>query len=79
MDATGAASVRVALRPENEAMKRLPWIDGETFNPGYLMRALPVLPRRLDTPEWTHSQEYWVEKDALPEVNLDDAVFVYTD
>lgn len=78
MDATGAATVRVALRPEDEAMERLPWIDGETFNPGYLMRALPILPRRLDTPDWTHSQEYWVEKDALPEVDLDDTVFVYT-
>jgi len=78
MDAANAATVRVALRPEDEGMERLPWIDAETFNPGYLMRALPILPRRLDKPEWTHSQEYWVEKDALPVVNLDDAVFVYS-
>jgi len=77
MEANCLASVQVALRPEDKGLELLPWIDGETFNPGYLMRALPILPKRLDKPEWTHSQEYWLEKEALPAVRFDDAVFVY--
>lgn len=77
MDAIGARRVSVALRPEDADMELLPWIDGETFNPGYLMRGVHLLPRRGSKPEWAHSQDYWWEKDALPEVDLDDAAFVY--
>ncbi|WP_242445955.1 flavin-containing monooxygenase [Sphingopyxis lindanitolerans] len=77
MDAIDARKVMVALRDEDADMPLLPWIDGETFNPGYLMRDVHLLPRRGDKPEWTHSQDYWWEKDALPQVDLDDDAFVY--
>ena len=77
MDRVGARKVMVALREEDADMTLLPWIDGETFNPGYLMRDVRLLPKRGDKPEWTHSQDYWWEKDALPQVDLDDAAFVY--
>jgi len=55
-----------------------PWIDGELFNPGYLMRGLHLLPRSGSSREWAHSQDYWWEKDALPLVDLDDPVFTYS-
>lgn len=77
MDELGAAKVTVTLRPEDDGMELLPWIDGETFNPGYLMRGVHLLPKRGDKPEWAHSQDYWWEKDALPQVDLDDAAFIY--
>lgn len=77
MDAIDARKVMVALRDEDADMPLLPWIDGETFNPGYLMRDVHLLPRRGNKPEWTHNQDYWWEKDALPQVDLDDAAFVY--
>jgi hypothetical protein len=79
MDALGARKVEVALRPEDEDMLLLPWIDDEVFNPGYLMRGMHLLPRRGDKPEWAHSQDYWWERDVLPLVDLDDAAFVYDD
>lgn len=77
MDAKGAKKVEVALRPQDRDMKLSSWIDPENFNPGYLMRGMHLLPKRGDKPEWQHSQDYWVEKDELPKIDLDDAAFVY--
>ena len=77
MEAKGARMVVPALRPEDAGMALLPWIDPENFNPGYLTRGLHLLPRRGDKPEWAHTQDHWVEKDALPAIDLDDAAFRY--
>ena len=77
VEQNGATRVDVALRPEDEDMELLPWIDPENFNPGYLMRAMDLLPRRGDKPEWQHSQDYWREKDEIPAIDLDGPEFVY--
>jgi cation diffusion facilitator CzcD-associated flavoprotein CzcO len=77
MKAKGAARVTVALRPEDHNMPLLPWLDPENFNPGYMMRGMHLLPKRGDKPEWQHTQDYWREKDELPAIDLDDAVFHY--
>jgi cation diffusion facilitator CzcD-associated flavoprotein CzcO len=77
MDQKGVKRVVPALRPQDEDMPRLTWIDPENFNPGYLMRGMHLLPRRGDKPEWQHSQDYWAEKDAIPTIDLDDPAFVY--
>ncbi|WGM37898.1 NAD(P)/FAD-dependent oxidoreductase [Caulobacter sp. NIBR1757] len=78
MKAKGAARVEPILRPEDEGMKLLPWIDPENFNPGYLMRGMHLLPKAGDRPEWRHTQDYWAEKDALPKVDLDAPEFLYS-
>jgi len=78
MDARQARIVRVALRPEDEGMELLPWIDPENFNPGYLQRGLHLLPKCGNTPEWAHTQDHWLEKDALPGIDLEDAAFRYS-
>ena len=54
------------------------WIDPENFNPGYLMRAMHLLPKRGNKPEWQHTQDYWTEKDVIPAIDLDGPEFVYT-
>ena len=77
MDDIGAKRVEVALRPEDEGMQILPWIEEDNFNPGYLMRGLDAMPRRGDKPEWRHNQDYWAEKDAFPRIDLRGAEFVY--
>ncbi|RYF95453.1 MAG: NAD(P)/FAD-dependent oxidoreductase [Caulobacteraceae bacterium] len=77
MKARGAVRVEPTLRPEDEGMQLLPWIDPENFNPGYLMRGMHLLPRAGDRPEWRHTQDYWAEKDALPKVDLDAPEFLY--
>ena len=78
MDARQARIVRVALRPEDEGMELLPWIDPENFNPGYLQRGLHLLPKCGDKPEWAHTQDHWLEKDTLPAIDLEDAAFRYS-
>jgi cation diffusion facilitator CzcD-associated flavoprotein CzcO len=77
MDRIGARSVSVALRALDRDMPLLPWIDPENFNPGYMMRAMHLLPKRGDKPEWQHNQDYWSEKDQIPTIDLCDAAFVY--
>jgi cation diffusion facilitator CzcD-associated flavoprotein CzcO len=77
MQAMGAKKVEAALRPEDRDMALLPWMDPDNFNPNYLMRAMHLLPRRGDRPEWRHSQDYWAERKELPEIDLDDTVFHY--
>jgi cation diffusion facilitator CzcD-associated flavoprotein CzcO len=78
MEERGAKRVEVALRPEDRDMELLPWIDPENFNPGYLMRAMDLLPKRGAKPEWQHSQDYWREKDELPTIDLDGPEFIYS-
>ena len=77
MKQTGARRVEVALRPEEQDMPRLSWIDTENFNPGYVLRGMHLLPKRGDRPEWQHTQDYWTEKDAFPAIDLNDKTFVY--
>lgn len=77
MRETGARKVEVALRPEDKDMTLGPWIDPDNFSPGYLMRAMHLLPQRGDKPEWQHSQDYWTEKDQFPLIDLAGAEFVY--
>ena len=77
MKSIGASQATPTLRPEDDDMPLLPWIDPENFNPGYLMRGMHLLPKRGDKADWQHSQDYWSDKDDLPAIDLNDAVFVY--
>jgi len=77
MDETGAKKVTVAMRPQDQDMPLLSWIDPENFNPGYMMRAMHLLPKRGNKPEWQHSQDYWSEKDQFSAIDLRNAAFVY--
>jgi cation diffusion facilitator CzcD-associated flavoprotein CzcO len=77
MHEMGVAKVTPALRPQDADDPVLPWIDPENFNPGYLVRSMQLLPKRLDKPEWEHTQDYWKEKDVLPAADLDDGCLVY--
>ena len=77
MDEMGARRVTPQLRPDERDAPRLAWMDPDNFNPNYLMRSVHLLPKRLDRPEWQHSQDYWAEKDVLPEVDLDDGCLIF--
>ena len=77
MKEKGARRVTPELRPEDQDMRLLRWIDPENFNPGYLMRHMHLLPKRGDKPEWQHTQDYWTEKDVFPAIDLNDSIFAY--
>ncbi len=78
MDAGGEEEVRITV-PESLAGEHLlPWIEGDNFNPGYLMRGLDKMPKRLgEREEWRHSQDYWREAEDLPAIDLAGEEFVY--
>lgn len=78
MKTLGARKVEVKLRPEDEGMELLPWMDPENFNPNYLMRSMHLMPKRGSKPEWQHTQDYWAEKTSLPLVDLDGKEFAYS-
>lgn len=78
MDEKGAKRIEVKLRPEDKDMPILPWIAEENFNPGYIQRGLHLMPKRGDKPIWQHSQDYWHDKDEMPQIDLDGAEFVYS-
>ena len=77
MDAKGAKQVTPQLRPEDKNLPVLDWISDDNFNPNYLKRSMHLMPKRLDKPEWSHTQDYWEEKIALPAANLDDGCLVF--
>jgi cation diffusion facilitator CzcD-associated flavoprotein CzcO len=77
MQDKGSSRVTPALRPGEEDMPLLPWIDCEDFNPGYLTRGMHLLPKSGNKPEWRHSQDYEAEKLLLPAADLDDGALVY--
>ena len=76
LDARGSRWVEVSPPADVDGPRR-PWIDPENFNPGYLTRALPQLPRSLDHAEWRHSQDYLADKEAFPAIDLDGPAFRY--
>ncbi|MCA9503884.1 MAG: NAD(P)/FAD-dependent oxidoreductase [Myxococcales bacterium] len=77
MDEKGARRVTPRLRPEEERLPRLPWMAEDNFNPNYLMRSMHRLPKRLDKPEWQHTQDYWNERHWIPAIDLDDGRLEY--
>ncbi|MCB0990848.1 MAG: NAD(P)/FAD-dependent oxidoreductase [Acidimicrobiales bacterium] len=74
MDAKGASVVVPQLREEDEGMPRLPWVDPEDFNPGYINRSMHLLPKQGDRDPWRHTQDYWSERKVFPEIDLDDGL-----
>ena len=77
MDERGVRRVEVEIPESERNMQRLPWIDPENFNPGYLVRRMDMLPKRGETYEWQHTQDYWREKEELPAIDLATSVFKY--
>jgi cation diffusion facilitator CzcD-associated flavoprotein CzcO len=77
MDELGAKRVTPRLRPEERDEPWLEWVDVEYFNPNYLMRSMHLMPKRLEKPEWRHTQDYWAERDELPVVDLDEGCLVF--
>ena len=77
MDEFDASTVTPVLRNEDSDMELLPWLDSDNFNPGYLMRAMHMLPSQGSNEPWCHSQDYWKDREDLPVADLDDGALVY--
>lgn len=78
MDSKGASSVTPALRECDENMPMRPWMEEDQFNPGYMKRSLHLMPKQGDKEPWIYDPDYYVEKDALPMIDLDEQALLYS-
>jgi cation diffusion facilitator CzcD-associated flavoprotein CzcO len=69
--------VTPTLRAEDDGMQRLPWIDPENFNPGYLTRSIHLMPAQGDREPWIFTQDYYKERDEFPAADLEDGSLAY--
>lgn len=74
MDEIGARQCTPRLRPEDQSMAAKPFIDPADFAPGYMRRGAGRLPKQGDREPWLNCQNYYVEKDQLPQAGFDDGV-----
>lgn len=77
LDELGASVVTPELRPEDADLVLSDWVEAENFNPGYVQRALHLLPKQGDRQPWRHTQDYWLDKEELPTADLDDGALRY--
>ena len=77
MSEKGVDMVVPELREEDKDMPALEWIAEENFNAGYLRRKIEIMPKQGDREPWVHHQDYFTEKDLLPNSDLDDGTLIY--
>ena len=77
MQAREAKKVTPALRPQDAEMQIGSWMDPENFNPNYLMRSQHLMPKSGTKSEWKHNQDYWLEREELPNADLDDGCLIF--
>jgi cation diffusion facilitator CzcD-associated flavoprotein CzcO len=77
MEARGVDVVTPTLRPEDEGMERRNWVSEENFNAGYLLRGMHLLPKQGTKLPWLHTQDYYFDKEDIPNADLDDGSLVY--
>jgi len=73
----GRSMVAPTVTADDADMPRLPWMDPDNFNAGYVMRAQDQLFRQGDRAPWRHQLEYGEEIAALPAVQADEAALAY--
>lgn len=78
MEGRGVAKVVPTLRDDERDMALMTWVDPESFNPGYLVRSMHLMPRQGDRDPWTWGLEYQDEKAAFAAADLDDGSLTFT-
>ena len=78
MQDRGATVVVPTLRDDEAEMPRLPWVDPENFNPGYMMRSMHLMPSQGDREPWRHLHEYAAERVLLPAADLEDGTLAFS-
>ena len=74
MNERGATVVVPKLRPEDEGMPLMPWVDSENISAGYMMRSLDKLYKQGDRDPWRHLYEYDHERAVFPVVDIEDGL-----
>lgn len=72
-----AKCIRPSLRTEDQDMPISQWVDPDNFNPGYLMRAQHLLPKRGNKSQWRHTQDYLSESLEMHAIDYTEEPFEY--
>tara|TARA_B110000503_G_scaffold22699_2_gene35307 strand:- start:4095 stop:5597 length:1503 start_codon:yes stop_codon:yes gene_type:complete len=78
MDAEGLSVCTPTLREQDKGMAVRPWIQDDEFNAGYLKRSMHLLPKQGGNEPWEFCRDYYVEKDLLPALDLNEDVLIYS-
>jgi cation diffusion facilitator CzcD-associated flavoprotein CzcO len=76
MDAIGADKVLPRLREEDGNMPRRNWI--EDFSPGYMQRAMHLMPGQGDREPWINPQNYRRDRKLFRQSELEDGVLIFS-
>jgi cation diffusion facilitator CzcD-associated flavoprotein CzcO len=77
MEDEGLSVCTATLREQDKGMEVLPWIEDDEFNAGYLKRSMHLLPKQGGHEPWQFCRDYYIEKDMLPAIDLNEDVLVY--
>ena len=77
MDENNIRQCTPRLRPEDKGVNSKAFFDPDDFAPGYIRRGVARLPKQSDVGPWTNGQNYYVEKDEIPEAGFDDGALVF--
>jgi len=77
MDDKGLSVCTPTLREQDRDMAVNPWIEDEEFSAGYLKRKKHLMPNQGGNEPWKFSGNYYLEKDQLPAINLEEDTLVY--
>ena len=65
------------LREVDLDMPLSDWADPNDFNPTYLLRSNPLMPKQGNIPDWQNAKDYWFDKMDLPKVDLESGILRY--
>jgi len=77
MDQLGAAVCTPELSEEELDMERRPFVPEEDFNPGYMIRGRDLMAKQGTHAPWTASNDYYLERDEFPTIDLDEPALRY--
>lgn len=78
MDQAGVRQCTPTLRSQDAGMNGKGFIDPEDFAPGYMRRGVSRLPRQSDQGPWVNSQDYYKEKDIIPNLEFEDDALIFS-
>jgi cation diffusion facilitator CzcD-associated flavoprotein CzcO len=76
MDEHGATMAVPEIPAELETAERLPWVEPDNFNPGYLTRSMHLMPKQLAEDPWRLRHDYTAEREIIPNVDFADELLV---
>jgi len=77
MDSNASSVCTPTLRGQDRDMDVRPFIDFEDISSGWLQRHIHLMPKQGGNVPWGFSGDYFLEKDELPAVSLDENSLVY--